>query len=186
MAVLEPLALLFREEVRAIAETLGMDNEHRAAQALPADGLGGADHRRGDPGETGGALRKADAIFSEEIREAGLNRKLYKYFPIMVDADELKGRCTIILRAVTVPARCLFRRGCPMIWWSAPWNAFGDDARRSARVLRPDADAGWKKRNFNKSKKTESDPDSAGGRPRARFRRDFFSSSNAFPKVRQS
>ena len=28
------------------------------------------------------ALRKADAIFSGEIREAGLNKKLYKYFPI--------------------------------------------------------------------------------------------------------
>ena len=51
------------------------------------------------------ALRKADAIFSGEIREAGLNKKLYKYFPIMVDAQ--KETSTIILRAVTISGAML-------------------------------------------------------------------------------
>lgn len=120
MAVLEPLALLFREEVRAIAETLGHGQQHRAAQAVPADGLGGADHRRSDPGKTG-ALRKADAIFSGEIREAGLNKKLYKYFPIMVDAQKETSTisaCSDDSLRVLVPARR------HMIWWNARLSAF--------------------------------------------------------------
>lgn len=40
MAVLEPLALLFREEVRAIAETLGMDSSIVQRKPFPLMGLG--------------------------------------------------------------------------------------------------------------------------------------------------
>ena len=104
MAVLEPLALLFREEVRAIAEALGLDNAIVQRKPFPLMGLGARIIGDVTP-EKLAALRTADAIFSEEIREAGLNKKLYKYFPIMADAQ--KGNCTIILRAVTVSGAML-------------------------------------------------------------------------------
>ena len=104
MAVLEPLALLFREEVRAIAETLGMDSSIVQRKPFPLMGLGARIIGEVTP-EKLAALRKADAIFSGEIREAGLNKKLYKYFPIMVDAQ--KETSTIILRAVTISGAML-------------------------------------------------------------------------------
>lgn len=104
MAVLEPLALLFREEVRAIAETLGMDSSIVQRKPFPLMGLGARIIGEVTP-EKLAALRKADAIFSGEIHEAGLNKKLYKYFPIMVDAQ--KETSTIILRAVTISGAML-------------------------------------------------------------------------------
>lgn len=104
MAVLEPLAPLFRDEVRAIAESLGLDNAIVQRKPFPLMGLGARIIGDVTPQKLA-ALRKADAIFSEEIREAGLNKKLYKYFPIMADAQ--KGTCTIILRAVTVSGAML-------------------------------------------------------------------------------
>lgn len=104
MAVLEPLALLFREEVRAIAEALGLDSSIVQRKPFPLMGLGARIIGEVTPKRLA-ALRRADAIFSEEIREAGLNKKLYKYFPIMADAQ--KGNWTIILRAVTVSGAML-------------------------------------------------------------------------------
>ena len=145
MAVLEPLALLFRDEVKEIAGMLGLDGELLLRKPFPLMGLAARILGEVTPQRLS-ALRTADAIFSEEIREAGLHRKLYKYFPVLVDADELKGSCTIILRAVTVsgamlvPARLpydLVERTVERILETTP-------AVR-ARVLRPDADAGWKR-----------------------------------------
>ena len=106
MAVLEPLALLFRDEVRAIAEALGLDSTIVQRKPFPLMGLGARIVGEVTPQRLS-ALRAADAVFSEEIREAGLNKKLYKYFPVMADADAQKGSCTIILRAVTVSGAML-------------------------------------------------------------------------------
>lgn len=106
MAVLEPLALLFRDEVKEIAGMLGLDGELLLRKPFPLMGLAARILGEVTPQRLS-ALRTADAIFSEEIREAGLHRKLYKYFPVLVDADELKGSCTIILRAVTVSGAML-------------------------------------------------------------------------------
>lgn len=106
MAVLEPLALLFRDEVKEIAGMLGLDDELLLRKPFPLMGLAARILGEVTPQRLS-ALRTADAIFSEEIREAGLHRKLYKYFPVLVDADELKGSCTIILRAVTVSGAML-------------------------------------------------------------------------------
>ena len=106
MAVLEPLALLFRDEVKEIAGMLGLDGELLLRKPFPLMGLAARILGEVTPQRLS-ALRTADAIFSEEIREVGLHRKLYKYFPVLVDADELKGSCTIILRAVTVSGAML-------------------------------------------------------------------------------
>lgn len=57
MAVLEPLALLFREEVRAIAETLGMDSSIVQRKPFPLMGLGARIIGEVHPGKTGGAAQ---------------------------------------------------------------------------------------------------------------------------------
>lgn len=108
--VLEPLGSCFKEEVRGLAEQVGLSPEIAGKKPFPLLGLGArilgqvnADRLH--------ALRTADAIFSEEIDLAGLSRKLYKYFPVLLDFGLPHGRYSIILRAVTlygtqlVPAR---------------------------------------------------------------------------------
>ena len=106
MTVIEPLEFLFRKEVRSIAETLGLDASIVQRKPFPMMGLGA--HVIGEVTEDRlCALRAADAIFAEEIREVGLNKKLYKFFPILADSERLMGGCTIILRAVNVSGAML-------------------------------------------------------------------------------
>lgn len=110
MTVIEPLQELFKDEVRAIATRMGMDEQTAGRKPFPLLGLGAR-----IVGEITAqrlqAMRQAEAIFREEICEAGLEKKLYKYFPILLGGEALGGREVIILRAVTlsggqlIPAR---------------------------------------------------------------------------------
>lgn len=105
IAVIEPLLELFKEEVRAIAARLGMSETLVSRKPFPALGLGA--RILGEiTGERLQALRTAETIFSEEIREAGMDRKLYKYFPLLVDGNMAFGEM-IVLRAVTLSAGML-------------------------------------------------------------------------------
>lgn len=101
MQIVEPLLELFKEEVREIADRLGFEQELVSRKPFPALGLGAR-----ILGEVTRArlssLRTAEAIFSEEISEAGLERKLYKYFPILVGGEASMGSEMMILRAVTL------------------------------------------------------------------------------------
>ena len=106
MTVIEPLEFLFRKEVRSIAETLGLDRSIVQRKPFPMMGLGA--HVIGEVTEERlCALRAADAIFAEEIRAVGLDKKLYKFFPILADSEQLMGGCVIVLRAVNVSGATL-------------------------------------------------------------------------------
>lgn len=101
LTVVEPLLELFKEEVRSLAALLGFDEEMVSRKPFPALGLGA--RIIGEvTGERLNALRLAEAIFREEIKEAGLDRKLYKYFPILVGGETTIGNEMVILRAVTL------------------------------------------------------------------------------------
>lgn len=109
MTVVEPLMELFKEEVRAIARTLNMSETIVDRKPFPALGLGA--RIVGEvTGERLHALRTAEAIFREEIHLAGLERKLYKHFPVLIGGDTVGGEL-LVLRAVTlsggqlIPAR---------------------------------------------------------------------------------
>lgn len=109
MAVVEPLENLFKDEIRAIAQMLNMSEALVSRKPFPALGLGAR-----IVGEVNGerlhALRTAEKIFHDEIRQAGMERKLYKYFPVLVGGENL-GQELLVLRAVTlsggqlIPAR---------------------------------------------------------------------------------
>ena len=108
--VVEPLAHLFKDEVRTLARQLGMSEELAARKPFPALGLGA--RIMGEvTQERLSALRVADAIFTEEIEAAGLSRRLYKYFPILTGGDGATCKDMLVLRAVNesggmlVPAR---------------------------------------------------------------------------------
>jgi len=110
MTVVEPLLDMLKHEVRELAEKLGMSEKIVERKPFPALGLGA--RILGEvTAERLHALRTAEVIFREEIAEAGLERKLYKYFPVLIGSDAMDGKELMILRAVTlsggqlVPAR---------------------------------------------------------------------------------
>ncbi len=83
-ALVEPLAQLFKDEVRACGVELGLPAEMVYRQPFPGPGLGvrclGAITR--DRLE---ALREADAILREEFAKAGLDKKVWQYFTVVPD-----------------------------------------------------------------------------------------------------
>ena len=83
-ALVEPLAQLFKDEVRACGIELGLPAEMVYRQPFPGPGLGvrclGAITR--DRLE---ALRESDAILREEFAKAGLDKKVWQYFTVVPD-----------------------------------------------------------------------------------------------------
>ena len=82
--LVEPIKLLFKDEVRVVGKTLGLPDNMVYRQPFPGPGLGvrclGAITR--DRLE---ALREADAILREEFDKAGLAGKVWQYFTIVPD-----------------------------------------------------------------------------------------------------
>ena len=82
--LVEPVKLLFKDEVRVVGEALGLSHEMVYRQPFPGPGLGvrclGAITR--DRLE---ALREADAILREEFAKNGLAEKVWQYFIAVPD-----------------------------------------------------------------------------------------------------
>ena len=82
--LVEPVALLFKDEVRQVGLALGLPENMVFRQPFPGPGLGvrclGAITR--DRLE---ALREADAILREEIANAGLDKEIWQYFVAVPD-----------------------------------------------------------------------------------------------------
>ena len=106
--LVEPLRALFKDEVRAVGEELGMPERLVWRQPFPGPGLairivgGEATKERLD------VLREADHILQEEIRRAGLYRELWQSFCVLPDVrtvgvqgDERTYGYVVVLRAVT-------------------------------------------------------------------------------------
>lgn len=79
--LLEPVKWLFKDEVRAVGEALGLPHEQVWRQPFPGPGLGvrvvGAITR--DKLEF---VRESDAILREEIAKAGLDQSIWQYFTV--------------------------------------------------------------------------------------------------------
>ncbi|HEY3373533.1 MAG TPA: glutamine-hydrolyzing GMP synthase [Candidatus Aquicultor sp.] len=107
LELVEPLRALFKDEVRAVGEELGLPEEIVWRHPFPGPGLavriiGEITLERLD------VLRDADAIFEEEIKRAGLYRVIWQSFAVLpcvksvgVMGDERTYAYPIILRAVT-------------------------------------------------------------------------------------
>lgn len=82
--LVEPLAQLFKDEVRACGIELGLPAEMVYRQPFPGPGLGvrclGAITR-----DRLAALRESDAILREEFAKAGLDKKVWQYFTVVPD-----------------------------------------------------------------------------------------------------
>ncbi len=107
MELVEPLRLLFKDEVRRVGEELGMPERMVWRQPFPGPGLairiiGEVTRERLE------ILRGADAILQEEVRRAGLYRDLWQSFAVLpaiksvgVQGDERTYAYPIVIRAVT-------------------------------------------------------------------------------------
>ena len=82
--LVEPIKLLFKDEVRVVGEALGLPRAMVYRQPFPGPGLGvrclGAITR-----DRLAALREADAILREEFDINGLAEKVWQYFVIIPD-----------------------------------------------------------------------------------------------------
>lgn len=82
--LVEPVKLLYKDEVRVIGKELGLPDEMVNRQPFPGPGLDvrclGAITR--DRLE---AVRESDAILREEFAKAGLDKKVWQYFTIVPD-----------------------------------------------------------------------------------------------------
>ncbi|MEL7597958.1 MAG: glutamine-hydrolyzing GMP synthase, partial [Clostridiaceae bacterium] len=106
-SLIEPLRELFKDEVRAVGEEVGIPHNLVWRQPFPGPGL--AIRVLGEVTEEKLFItREADAIFREEIAKAGLEEKIWQYFACLpniqsvgVMGDERTYCHTIALRAVT-------------------------------------------------------------------------------------
>jgi len=81
--LVEPLRELFKDEVRALAEELGVDREFIAQHPFPGPGL--AVRILGEvTAERIAILREADRILLEEVRKAGFYNKLWQAFTVLL------------------------------------------------------------------------------------------------------
>jgi len=107
MELVEPLRMLFKDEVRRVGEELGLPERMVWRQPFPGPGLairiiGEVTRERLE------ILREADAILQEEIRRAGLYRELWQSFAVLpairsvgVQGDERTYGYPVVIRAVT-------------------------------------------------------------------------------------
>ncbi|MCP3898533.1 MAG: glutamine-hydrolyzing GMP synthase [Desulfobacteraceae bacterium] len=81
--LIEPLDLLFKDEVRKLGLSLGLNEDLVFRQPFPGPGL--AIRIMGEITEKRlSILREADALVLEEIRNAGLYRKLWQSFAVLL------------------------------------------------------------------------------------------------------
>ncbi len=107
LKLVEPLKFLFKDEVRLLGKTLGLDDDMIWRQPFPGPGLGIR-----IIGEIStkrlSILREVDAILLDEIRNAGYYRKLWQSFAVLLPiksvgimGDKRTYENIIAIRAVT-------------------------------------------------------------------------------------
>jgi len=106
-SLIEPLRMLFKDEVRALGESLGLPPGLVWRQPFPGPGLAIRVIGEVTP-EKVKIVQDSDAIFREEMAKAGLDRQVSQYFTVLtgvhsvgVMGDERTYDYVIALRAVT-------------------------------------------------------------------------------------
>src|SRR5678810_863953 len=131
-ALIEPLRELFKDEVRNVGRELGLPEEMVGRHPFPGPGL--AIRVLSDVSRDKlDVLRKADAIYLEEIREAGLYDEIWQAFAVLlpvrsvgVMGDYRTYENVVALRAVTSTD------GMTADWFPFPHEVLG---RISSRII---------------------------------------------------
>ncbi|HSI82011.1 MAG TPA: glutamine-hydrolyzing GMP synthase [Solirubrobacterales bacterium] len=108
LELVEPLRMLFKDEVRAVASELGLSDRIVWRQPFPGPGLAIRIVGGEVTAERLEILREADAILQEEVRAAGLYRELWQSFCVLpvvrsvgVQGDGRTYAYPVVIRAVT-------------------------------------------------------------------------------------
>ena len=140
--LVEPLKMLFKDEVRACGKALGLPDSMVYRQPFPGPGLGvrclGAITR--DRLE---AVRESDAILREEFAAAGLEGKVWQYFTVVPDFKSVGVRdgvrtfdWPVILRAVnTVDAMTATVEDVPFVLLQTITKRITEEVKGVNRVL---------------------------------------------------
>lgn len=136
LKLLEPFRELFKDEVRAVGRELGVPDWFVDRHPFPGPGLGIrilGDITR-DKIDT---LQKADAIYIEEIRKAGLYNEIWQAFAVLlpvrsvgVMGDERTYENTCALRAVTSVD------GMTAEWYPMPYDVLAAMSNRIVNEVR--------------------------------------------------
>lgn len=130
--LIEPLNTLFKDEVRALGEELGLPYEMVWRQPFPGPGLG--IRIIGDiTDDKLEIVRESDAILREEIAKAGLERDIWQYFTALTNmrsvgvmGDQRTYDYAVAIRAVTSID------GMTADWAKIPFDVLG---RVSDRII---------------------------------------------------
>jgi GMP synthase (glutamine-hydrolysing) len=130
--LIEPLRELFKDEVRQVGRELGLPEEMVGRHPFPGPGLG-IRILGHVTAETLAVLRHADAIYLEEIRDAGLYDRIWQAFAVLlpvravgVMGDARTYENVVALRAVTSTD------GMTADWFIFPPDVLG---RISSRII---------------------------------------------------
>ena len=130
--LVEPLRELFKDEVRQVGRELGLPEDFVGRHPFPGPGLAIRILGAVTP-ERLAVLREADAIYIEEIREAGLYDEIWQAFAVLlpvqsvgVMGDARTYENVLALRAVTS------RDGMTADWYPFPHDVL---ARISTRII---------------------------------------------------
>ena len=126
--MIEPVRELFKEEVRTVGEVMGLPPEIVGRQSFPGAGLG--IRIIGEVTEEKlRLLREADAIWSEEIVAAGLDRRIRRYFAVLSEtASTGRQHCERI-----IALRALGSAGSTHTAYRMPYDLL---ERVTARILK--------------------------------------------------
>ncbi|MDQ2761007.1 MAG: glutamine-hydrolyzing GMP synthase [Actinomycetota bacterium] len=136
--LVEPLRMLFKDEVRMVGAELGLPEKLVWRQPFPGPGLAiriiGGEATR----ERLGILREADSILQDEIRQAGLYRELWQSFCVLPDirtvgvqGDSRTYGNVVVIRAVTSDD------AMTADWARLPYDLLEQIASRMINEIRP-------------------------------------------------
>jgi len=136
LKLIEPLRLLFKDEVRELGRALGLPEHLVDRHPFPGPGLAVRTLGAVEPGDLV-LLRKADAIFVEELRRSGWYGKTWQAFAVLlpvstvgVKGDERSYEKVIALRAVNS------EDGMTADWTRLPESLLGRVASRIANEVK--------------------------------------------------